>query len=411
MNTVYIITRLSKLKQPEGISDCREDRLCCCLMEDNRLLEVSIDSAGQSILGNIYIGKVKNILKSIDAAFVEIAGKQTCFLPLSEAQMPVLVNRPADGRILAGDEILVQVQKDAVKTKEPVLTATLSLTGRYVCVSLGADNGVRFSHKLSKEDVKQLKERLAAVEVPRGCTLILRTQAPEAQPEALLLEASRLLSQARQLLRMGKTRTVFSLLSQEKPSYLKRLLNGVSPFPEKIVTDELSVYQTLECYYKEKEREENSAPALSFYQDDQLSLAGLYGLKAKLQEATAKNVWLKSGGYLVIEPTEALTVIDVNTGKYAGKKRTEETFLLINQEAALEVARQLRLRNLSGIILVDFINLTDKEAKKELLTRLRSACSQDPVPVRVVDMTPLGLVEITRKKVTRPLAEQLRGLT
>ncbi|MFQ8703107.1 MAG: ribonuclease E/G [Eisenbergiella sp.] len=133
----------------------------------------------------------------------------------------------------------------------------------------------------------------------------------------------------------------------------------------------------------------------------------LYGLSTTLDEALSKRVWLKSGGYLVIEPTEALTVIDVNTGKFDGKKKTEETFALINREAAQETARQMRLRNLSGIIIVDFINQEKAEAGR-LLEFFRECCKKDTVPVRVVDMTPLGLVEITRKKVRRPLAELIR---
>lgn len=124
----------------------------------------------------------------------------------------------------------------------------------------------------------------------------------------------------------------------------------------------------------------------------------LYGLSAKLREATETRVWLKSGGYLVIEPTEALTVIDVNSGKYSGKKAIRDTFRLINLEAAAEIARQLRLRNLSGIIIVDFINMEDSADKQELLQALSRELRQDPVKAVVVDMTPLGLVEITRKK-------------
>lgn len=151
-------------------------------------------------------------------------------------------------------------------------------------------------------------------------------------------------------------------------------------------------------------------PEISFYRDSRPNLFALYGLAGKLEEALLKRVWLKSGGYLVIEPTEALTVIDVNTGKYDGSKNVEETFALINREAAQETARQIRLRNLSGIILIDFINQKDRQAAKELLEELRSLCKDDPVPVRVVDITALGLVELTRKKVKGTLAEQLKGL-
>lgn len=400
MNATYVITTI-------------KSRLVCCLLKEDLLTEVHVDQMSHTLLGNIYVGKVKNILKSIDAAFVEIAGGQICFLPLSEAQHPILTNRTYDGRILAGDEILVQVQKDAVKTKDPVLTAKLSVSGTYASVSLGEENGIRYSHKLSSDDKAAIKAALQDISLPQEMTVVIRTQAQElcrpatesADFSPLKQELADLLEQSQGLLRAGRTRTVFSLLTESLPVYLKHL-QAFRSFPDRIVTDELSVFQTLQAYYKENDPEKYSR--LSFYRDEKLSLSGLYGLTGKLSEATAKNVWLKSGGYLVIEPTEALTVIDVNTGKYTGKKNTAETFSLINEEAALEVARQLRLRNLSGIILVDFINMEGKEAKKRLLSLLRDACSQDPIPVRVVDMTPLGLVEITRKKISRPLAEQLK---
>lgn len=411
MSTIYVITR------PERILGGRNgaDKLCCCVLENDRLTEAFIDQEGQTLLGNIYVGKVKNILKSIDAAFVEIAGGRICFLPLAEAQHPILVNRSFDGRILAGDEILVQVQKDAVKTKDPVLTAKLSMTGSYASVSLGESNGIRYSHKLSADEQALIRRALTGVSVPDDMTVIIRTQSRElCRPESdgndfapLKAELADLLARAQRLLRAGRTRTVFSLLTERVPDYVRRL-KTLDAFPDRIVTDELSVFQILLSYLRENAPDE--CGRLFFYRDEKLSLAALYGLTAKFSEATSRNVWLKSGGYLVIEPTEALTVIDVNTGKYTGKRTTGETFWTTNEEAALEVARQLRLRNLSGIVIVDFINLTGKEDKQKLLSLLKSACRSDPVPVRVVDMTPLGLVEITRKKVSRPLSEQLAAL-
>ncbi|MDO4332116.1 MAG: ribonuclease E/G [Eubacteriales bacterium] len=410
MSTTYVITGLFKIRNlPDKENGLQAkgagQKLCCCLLEDDRLTEVHIDQEGQTLLGNIYVGKVKNVLKNIDAAFVEIAGKRTCFLPLSEAQHPILTNRPADGRILAGDEILVQVQKDAVKTKDPVLTAKLSVPGKYVSVSLDGGSGIRYSHKLSQQEKARIQAALQETRVPPDMTAVIRTQAREISDlNVLTEELKNLLAQAEKLLLAGKTRTVFSLLTEKTPGYLRYLQTDLVPFPQKIVTDELSVFQTLQSYCQKNAPDRLSR--LSFYQDDRLSLSGLYGLRTKLSEALDKNVRLKSGGYLVIEPTEALTVIDVNTGKYSGKKDVEETFWHINEEAAKEVARQLRLRNLSGIILVDFINMKKREEKQQLLSLLREACGRDPVPVTVVDMTALGLVEITRRKVSRPLAEQ-----
>ena len=163
-----------------------------------------------------------------------------------------------------------------------------------------------------------------------------------------------------------------------------------------IITDDPQIYNSLEHYLKENDLQNLSK--LRLYQDDLLPLYKLCRLEREIDLATSRQVWLKSGGYLVIDPTEALTVIDVNTGKYSGKKLRRETLKTINLEAAKEAARQIRLRNLSGIILIDFINMENKEDQKELLAFLESRLFADPVKTRLIDMTKLELVEITRKK-------------
>lgn len=404
MSAIYVITG-ADFDGVEGLEGKKvSDALCSFLLVDDKLTEVHIEQETPSLLGNIYVGKVKNVLKNIEAAFVEIAGGRTCFLPFSEAESPVLTNRVYDGRLLAGDEILVQVKKDAVKTKDPVLTARLSVTGRYAALAIDGGQGIRYSHKLTPEERAQAKESLKGLSVPKGMTLVVRTEAGAlSDKRQLAQETEALIRKAEKLLTIGRTRTVYSLISEECPDYFRHL-QQCCPAPQKIITDALPVYTALQSFFAPAEGQE-----LLFYEDENISLFRLYGLGAKLSEAFARKVWLKSGGYLVIEPTEALTVIDVNTGKFAGKKKTEETFALINAEAARETARQLRLRNLSGIIVVDFINQEGGRAKQNLLSLLRNACSQDPVPVQVVDMTALGLVEITRKKVERPLWEQIRG--
>ena len=175
-----------------------------------------------------------------------------------------------------------------------------------------------------------------------------------------------------------------------------------------IITDDPQIYNSLEHYLKENDLQNLSK--LHLYQDDLLPLYKLCRLEREIDLATSRQVWLKSGGYLVIDPTEALTVIDVNTGKYSGKKLRRETLKTINLEAAKEAARQIRLRNLSGIILIDFINMENKENQKELLAFLESRLFADPVKTRLIDMTKLELVEITRKKVYKTLKEQIAAL-
>ncbi len=148
--------------------------------------------------------------------------------------------------------------------------------------------------------------------------------------------------------------------------------------------------------------------SLKYYNDPLLSLGSLYSVKSFLKNALSEKVWLKSGAYLIIQPTEALTVIDVNTGKNVAKKDVQENFLKINKEAAIEIAYQLRLRNISGIIIIDFMNLTSKEAEDELMSLLRAELKKDPIPTQLIDMTKLGLVEVTRKKVRKSLGEILK---
>ena len=407
-------------------------------------------------LNSIYVGKVMNVAKNINAAFVELTKGQRAFLPLSHMASARILNRKADGRILAGDELLVQVEREAVKTKEPVLTTEISLAGRYAVVFPGKEKGrLQFSGKLSDKTRRQITEALAAADIreetltAQGCSLIVRTNAgallqndaktpvhdesvslydagqsvhsagtplpantekPAADDLApLIREAQALIRQAAALWQNAGTRTCYSCLYRPESGYLTEIRDTPQEQYEEILTDDPALYEEIRAFL------ERSCPqafsALRLYQDSAVSLRNLYGLPAKIREACGKRVWLKSGGYLVIEPTEALTVIDVNSGKYTGKKGMRDTFRLINREAALEIARQLRLRNLSGIILVDFISMEKKEDEKELLQLLSAELKKDPVKTAVVDMTPLGLVEITRKKVRRNIYEQLSELS
>ena len=174
----------------------------------------------------------------------------------------------------------------------------------------------------------------------------------------------------------------------------------------RIITDIREVYEDL---VQEKEVW-NTLTCVEFYNDESYPLIKLKSLETQMERVLSKHVWMRSGASLVIEPTEALTCIDVNTSKTEIHKKNEEAFLQINLEAAKEVCRQIRLRNLSGIIIVDFINMKDKTSEERLMGELKSLAKQDPVQTNVIDMTPLGLVEITRKRTYRPFHEQIKEL-
>lgn len=359
--------------------------------------------AESSILGNIYIGKVKNIVKNIGAAFVEIGDGSMGYLNLSENCIHYASETVPERPLRAGDEIVVQVERDAVKTKAPVLTGNLNFTGRFLVLTAGKRQ-LGFSAKLTDTEWKKEIKPILEAEKEDDFGIIVRTNAPEASADEILDELKRLKARYRRVMADAGHRTCYSLLYRTPPTYLSDIRDSFHGSLEAIITDERDILESVRSYLEEFQPED--LPKLTLYDDALLPLSKLYKVEKSIEEALGKRVWLKSGGYLVIEPTEALCVIDVNTGKYSGKKNLHDTIMKINKEAAVEIARQLRLRNLSGIIIIDFIDMETEADQKELLTVLSRAVSRDPVKTSVVEITKLNLVEVTRKKIRRPFYEQ-----
>ena len=360
-------------------------------MHNDKLYDVRVENEEKTFgnVGDIFVGKVQNVVDNIHAAFVEFEKNKIGFLPLSECQGKT---------VKAGDEFVVQIKQAAVKTKQPVLTIFPEIAGRFAVVSTKSKTkGV--SKKITEEEKKkELYEILEDFcEDPYG--VILRTSAKAASEEEIRKECTGLLKQMHELMDYSEYKTRFSCLYREASFYLKYIRSLELSNFERIVTDLQSVYEELYPIYGDK---------VELYSDDSYSLDKLLGISTKLLKANEKKVWLKSGGNLVIEPTEALTVIDVNTGKAVdGRRNKETTFYKINCEAAIEAARQIRMRNLSGIILIDFIDMKEQEHVEELMQLLRMKLSEDKVKTVLVDITKLGLVEITRMKKNPPLREAL----
>ena len=401
----------------------RQDKVCTAVISEGRISQLLLEPDGAaSLLGNIYIGKVQKVVGNINAAFIDLGPGMTGYYSLGE--------RTGAGKLKAGDEVVVQVSRDGVKTKAPVLTENLSFTGRY-CVLTAGKSGIGFSAKISDPAYKsRLRPQLEAVladgiapkagavpaagiapkagAVPADGTslgVIVRTNAVKVEDHIILKELGALKAAWSRLKAEASCRTCYSCLYRALPGYITAIRDSFSGSLEQIITDVPAYYEELKRYLELNQPED--AEHLVFYEDPLLPLAGLYSLEKAFEKALSKNVWLKSGGYLVIEPTEAMTVIDVNTGKYSGKKKMQETICKINMEAAGEIGRQLRLRNLSGIIIVDFIDMDREEDRRALLAYLGEIVSKDPVKTTVVDMTRLNLVELTRKKVRKPLHEQI----
>lgn len=355
-----------------------------------------------SILGNIYIGKVKNIAENIRAAFIEIENGTVCYYSLEEKAEPFFVNQKKNNRVCIGDELLVQVCREPIRGKLPCVTCDLNLAGRYVVLTSKFEP-LGFSGKLKAQRKQELRELLQA-HLPEDAGVILRTNSAHAEGGEILEELDKLYGQLKEIQKKSGMRTCFSKLFISMPPYLQVLQNLYADELEEIVTDDKELFETIQIYLEHYGIE---AKKLRFYQDDLLPLCKVYSIEKALKEALSEKVWLKSGGFLVIQQTEAFVSIDVNTGKYTGKKEVQETYRKINLEAAGEIARQLRMRNLSGMILIDFINLKREEDKKELMHVLQRYLNEDPVKGNVVDITKLNIVEVTRKKIKKSLAEEL----
>ena len=382
------------------------------LSEEERIVEIRLESDQEkSILGNIYTGQVENIASNIQAAFVQIEPGKRCYYPLAEAQRAVFsAGRKGNGPLRPGDELLVQVSRDAMKGKLPALTSNLNFTGRYLVLTTG-DKKFGLSSKLAQEDRHRLSGWLKeeAERPDKEFGIIVRTNAADASKEEILKELEWLKGRYHKAVVQGRNRTCFSLVLETEPFYVAAVRDAYGRDLDEIITDVPEIREMILGYLEEISPELKEK--LRFYQDKLLPLYKLYRVETALDTIQKEKVWLNSGGFLVIQQTEAFVSIDVNSGKYTGKKKMEETFRKINLEAAAEISRQLRLRNLSGIILIDFINMENPDHRDELFHVLQKLLRKDPIKSRAIDITPLHILEMTRKKVRRPVIEDIRDLT
>lgn len=388
------------------------------IYEENVLAEchpfVSDDSFR---IGNIYIGRVEKVVKNIQSAFIRLDEDHVGYLPLNDKPARVLNRTLPKGlpSVAEGDKILVQVEQEALKMKQARVTGNISLAGNYVALDLltgmvGVSNKIR-----NAERVEELKAIVPA-DMPYG--VIFRTACEQAENDAIQAELQQLTTQMDQIMHRAEYERNTGLIQGGKPEYLSIMEEYGWTRIDEIQTDNKVIYEELYATKKfvtsknassdqnhvQNNESEIYQPQLLYYEDE-YPLYKLLNLESEISHLLDKRVWLKSGGFLVIEPTEAMVVIDVNTGKSIGKKRQEEHLLKVNEEAAVEIAKQLRLRNLSGIILVDFINMKQPESRDRLIRTLKAALRKDKVPSRFVDVTALELYEITRKKTRRPLYE------
>lgn len=375
------------------------------LDEKREFVDFQVFSEEESLLNSIFVARVDNIVPNINAAFVRISSKQVCYLPLEDIQAPLYVKKQSELKPLSiGDEIVVQVIKDAIKTKEPVVSTKLTLTGKY-CVLTTQNTSLGVSKKIKDSDYLQMSELLRtnvgeqAKEHEFG--MIVRTNALEATKEELVRDLRDTVERFLELKSKSVHQCAFAVLEKPDASYIQKLKSADLSALDGVFTDEDDIFSEIEenlPYLKDK-------GLLKLYKDDKVSLGTLYNFRGSVDKLVEKHIWLKSGANIIIEQLETMTVIDVNSGKNISKN--EKAILEINKEAAVEIARQLRLRNISGMIIIDFINMKTKEHMDELISILKEQIKKDSVPCTFMDVTKLGLVELTRKKTFKSLKEMI----
>ena len=379
----------------------------CVFCEGMEVKEIRCaGESSEAVLGDVYIGRVEKIREDIHAAFVEIGPGKSCFFHLEEAKNSIFTARYGNKPLNYGDELIVQVSREGFGEKLPSVTGNISLTGEYSVLTSGKKTfGV--SHRIPQAKRDSLYQLLSD-----RCTddfgFVIRTNAVSASDSQIISEMEELTQEFEALKAKAVTRKCFSLLKKAVPDYEKAVIDLNKEGETEIITDIPEIYDKLQVLLQKKYPE--FTVKLRFYDDKMLSLAALYDLKNVIHKALREKVWLKSGGFIIIQPTEAMTVIDVNSGKALarGKAAKRDLQYKINLEAAEEIPRQLRLRNLSGIIITDFINMDDDQRMQSIASHLDTCLKKDPVTSKVVDITGLQLIEMTRKKVRKPLSDYFR---
>ena len=328
------------------------------IIEDDKLVELLIDEAEDNkLVSNIYRGIVKNVKAGLEACFVDIGMEKLAYLPLKN-----------DSNIKSGMDIMVQVNKDAVGTKGPKLNLEVSLSGRYL-VYIPSNDRITISNKLQNEEERFRLKKIVKSLVGNDCGIIIRTEAQGCTQEELEKDFIEL-------------KTKYDLICKE-------FKLGIGPKP---LYKELS---TVSKYINDNVNEDYLNKLKLIENQD---IFDLYKVQSQIEKALNRKVWLKSGGYLIIDKTEALTVIDVNTGKFTGSSNREDTVYKTNEEACIEIARQLRLRDIGGIIIIDFIDMIKKKNKENLLKFLNYHLAKDKRKSEVLGLTRLGLVEVARRR-------------
>ena len=380
------------------------------ILENGMLHDLYIErSRSRGLVGNVYKGKVARVLPGMEAAFVEIGLEKAAFLHVSDVadKNKNFTDAVHIGQVLRdGQEILVQVLKDQLGTKGARLTTNITIPSRYLVFMPNADN-IGVSSRIEKEeDRERLKNILLEQEERiKEAGYILRTASEIADEEAIASDI-KYLNRLWDNINNNSEIKAGSVVHKDLPLYLRVLRDMVDESLDAVRVDSREKYQAM------LEFAEKYVPEITKFIEHypgERPIFDLHGVEDEIQKGLERKVQLKSGGYLIIDQTEAMTTVDVNTGAYVGSRNLEETIFKTNLEAAQAIARQLRLRNLGGIVILDFIDMLEEEHKRQVMRALEKALEKDHARTSISEVSSLGLVEMTRKRTRESLEHVLCG--
>ena len=373
-----------------------EQSRIAALLKDDRVDELIV-AQGQYQIGDIFLGTVENVLPGIDAAFINIGeSDKNGFIHVSDLG-PLRLKKGILGiteLLEPKQKVLVQVMKEPTGTKGPRLTGSISIPGKYMILQ-PYGQGVNISRKINTETERCRLKALGVLIKPPSTGLLFRTEAEKIKEELLIEDLENLIQQWENILKTSETSNPPNLVKRDDDFSLKILRDHIKSSTKSIIIDSKFSVERAKSFLINYESDLN----IEFHDNDlNQHILEKYEIKKTIQKALQPRVDLPSGGYIIIEPTEALTVIDVNSGSFTRSANSRQTVLWTNCEAAVEISRQMKLRNIGGVIVVDFIDMESRRDQFQLLEHFTSAIKDDSARPQIAQLTELGLVELTRKR-------------
>ena len=378
------------------------------VVENGKLIEKYQENYGEERLeGNIYLGKVENVLLGMQAAFVDIGKEKNTFIHIRDI-IPKASNETGNKNeplnkhniknyIKTGMPILVQIKKDATSKKGARVSTHINLSGRYA-VLMPNSNFITISKKIEKETEKNRLLKIVKEIVPQNYGIIIRTSAEEKSEEEIKRDINNLIITWQEIVNKyekAKKQTIFTpqLIYKNQGIIEKLIIDLIDQDLSKVIDNDEKTYENIKKVLEKIALETDVKVELK----KEKNILNIYEIQEQLEKANNRKIWLKCGGFITIDKTEALTAIDVNSGKYVGTKDLEKTIFTVNKEATIEITKQIRLRDIGGIIIIDYIDMENKEDKAKILEILEENLKKDRSKTQVIGFTPLDLLEMTRK--------------